>query len=214
VTTFTNELFTGFNFFRRPSEGFFGSSEDQHKFNKLLLLGEGFVPWHEVEHPTFGKVEVGGLKKSWPRQPPSFMLEEECHRNMAFTLYHADQMPQVGIQSTAVKPLGGGVFEVTAVVENRKLIPSRLAIDAARNLTPPDRVSITGGENLRVLTGLMADEPFFRKPMEQGKGPATMRLLTVPGNGVLYVRWLVTGAGPYRVSVTSIKGGTDTRDAK
>ena len=63
-----------------------------------MLLGDGFVPWHEVDHPQYGKIEVGGFKKNWVRQPPSFLLEEECHRNMAFTLYHADQMPLVKIQ--------------------------------------------------------------------------------------------------------------------
>lgn len=211
VTVFTNELFTGHNFFRRESAGAFGSSEDQAKFDKLLLFGEGFVPWHEVDHPTYGKIEVGGMKKNWPRQPPSFLLEEECHRNMAFSLYHADQMPQVGVQSATVKPFGGDLFQVTAIIENRKTIPSRLAIDAARNLTPADRVTLAGG---KVLTAQISDEPFFTEPKEQRREPATVKLQSVPGHHVVYVRWLVTGAGPYKVTVASVKGGTDTREAK
>ena len=68
-----------------------------------LLLGDGTLPWKEVNHPQYGKVQVGGMKKNWSRQPPSFLLEEECHRNMAFTLYHADEMPLVRIDGVTVQ---------------------------------------------------------------------------------------------------------------
>ncbi|MFQ5844798.1 MAG: M14 family metallopeptidase, partial [Planctomycetota bacterium] len=170
---YTNELFTPFNLFReRRSDG--GSrdrAEDRHKFNKYLLLNEGWVAWHEVDHPQYGRIEVGGFKKSWRRQPPSFLLEEECHRNMAFTLYHADQMPQVAIQSVAVEPLEGGLARVTAVIRNRRLIPTRLAVDVERRITPPDVVSI-GGRDLEVLVGLKSDGRFFRHPEEQKRRPA------------------------------------------
>jgi len=57
-----------------------------------VLLGDGFVPWQEYDHPTYGKIEIGGRKKEWGRIPPSFLLEEELHRNMAFALYHAGMM--------------------------------------------------------------------------------------------------------------------------
>ncbi len=76
IFAFTNELFTSSDLFHRKSEGgFFGKAEDLRQFDKYLLLSEGTVPWHEVDHPQFGKIEVGGAKKSWVRQPPSFMLE-------------------------------------------------------------------------------------------------------------------------------------------
>ena len=128
--TFTNEMFTPFNFFRKPSpEGFFGRQEDQRAFEKYLLFGDGMVPWHEVNHPQYGKIEVGGPKKNWVRQPPSFLLEEECHRNMAFTLYHADQMPQVKVQSIDAKELASGLFEVTAVVVNQRVTPTHSSAD-------------------------------------------------------------------------------------
>lgn len=58
IWTFTNKLFTPFNFNRTSNhEGFFGSDELRHTFDKYLLLGEGVVPWREVEHPQYGKVE-------------------------------------------------------------------------------------------------------------------------------------------------------------
>jgi len=212
VFTFTNELFTPFNFFRtKEHEGFFGSDEIRYQFDKYLLMGEGISPWKEVDHPQYGKIEVGGPRKNWVRQPPSFLLEEELHRNMAFTLYHADQMPRVNIQSVDVKQLGGGISEVTAIVENDGLIPTHNAADIRNRITPPDIVELSSGaEDFKVLVGLLDDEPLFRDPTEQNRKPAAMKLESIPGHSVRYVRWLVQGQGPFEVRLKSFKGGSDT----
>ncbi len=213
VFTFTNELFTGFNFFRKASEGFFGSDEDLHTFDRYLLFGGGMVPWHEVDHPLFGKVEVGGMTKNWVRQPPSFLLEEECHRNMAFTLYHADQMPQVEVQSIEAKPLPGGLTEVTAVIANHKVIPTHAAADVQHRITPPDRVTITGPA-IDVVLGLKSNDRFFRSSDEQKRQPATLEFRSIPGMQAVYGRWIVRGTGPYTVTVVSPKGGRAERTSE
>ena len=211
--TFTNELFTPFNYFRTTGhEGFFGSSEVQATFNKYLLLDEGLAPWKEMEHPQYGKVEVGGLKKNWMRQPPSFLLEEECHRNMAFSLFHADELPLVKIQAVETKPLVGGITQITAIIENPKTCPTHSVADVRRKLTPPDLVSLhSPDKELKVILGLTDSEPFFREPAEQKREPAQMKLDTVPAHGIVYVRWLVSGKGPFEVRVESVKGGRDFR---
>jgi hypothetical protein len=205
--TFTNELFTPFNYFRKTGhEGFFGSDETRATFDKYLLLGEGIAKWQEVDHPQYGKVEVGGAKKNWTRQPPSFLLEEECHRNMAFTLFHADQMAQVRVQEVVARPLADGLVEVTATIENTRLCPTHNASDLQRKITPPDEVTLQG-KDLRVLTALVSDDQLFREPAEQQRQPEVVKLANVRGHSVTYVRWLASGAGPYRVEVKSVKGG-------
>jgi len=212
VFRFTNELWTPWNYFRKPTEG--GERKlEAERFNKYLLFGDGTVPWKEVDHPQFGRIEVGGMKKNWGRQPPSFLLEEECHRNMAFTLYHADQMPQVQIQSAAAKRLPGGLVEVTAAVVNPKLTPTRAATDVTHHVTPPDLVSLEG-KDLKVSLGLWSDSPFFQDAREQKHRPEQVRVPRVAGMGAVYVRWLVRGAGPYTVRVQSVKGGSDRREVR
>jgi hypothetical protein len=207
--TYTNELFTPFNFFRKPSpEGFFGRQEDQRAFEKYLLLGDGLVKWHEVDHPQFGKVEVGGPKKNWVRQPPSFLLEAECHRNMAFTLYHADQMPLVKVQSVSTKPLAEGLVEVTAVVVNERVTPTHSAADLKNKITPPDVVSIEG-KDLKVIIGMRSDDQFFIRPEVQKRDPEKVKVPGIGGMSPVYVRWIVSGAGPFTVRVNSVKGGVD-----
>jgi hypothetical protein len=211
---FTNELFTPFNYFRQnEGGGYFGTEETQHAFEKYLLLGDGFVPWKEIEHKTYGKIEVGGAKKTWQRQPPSFLLEEECHRNMAFTLYHADQMPLVKIQSASVRklePSAGDLFEITAIVENTRLCPTRSTADVRHQISAPDLLTIAGSD-LRVVAGLIDGEPFFQSPREQKRKPAELRIDSIPGNSVVYARWLVSGKGPYTLTLKSMKGGRDER---
>ncbi len=210
VFTFTNELFTPFNFFRKPGTGeFFGKQEEQQQFNKWLLFGDGLVPWHEVEHPLYGKIETGGFKKNWLRQPPSFLLEEECHRNMAFSLYHADQMPLVKVQSISVKSLPNGVQEVTAIVVNQKLIPTHSSANVRHKISGPDMVSISG-QNLKVIAGMTCEDQFFQEhPQEQKRQPAELKIERIAGGGVVYCRWYVTSAGPYTVTIRSVKGGVD-----
>jgi len=210
VFCYVNELFTAANYFRRSRDSV--PKEDVEAFNKYLLFGQGVVAWKEVPHPQYGKVEVGGRTKNWGRQPPSFLLEEECHRNMAFTLYHADQMPKVEVQSLSAQPRGA-LTEVTAVLANPRLTPTHAAVDVSRKLTPPDVVSLEG-EGLKVAVGLRADNPYFEGAVEQKHQPERMRIPNVPGMGAVYVRWLVQGRGPVTVTVRSAKGGSDRKELR
>jgi hypothetical protein len=203
VVAFTNELFTASNYFRRPA----GSPADLSTFDKYLLLGQGTVPWHTVEHPQYGKIEVGGLKKQWGRQPPSFLLEEECHRNMAFTLYHAEQLPTLEIQAVDVGRLSGGLVQVTATVANRRMIPTHTAIDVKHKITPPDLVRMESPA-ARVLAGLWSADPALANAKPQRHRPEELRIPTIPGMDAIYLRWLVDGPAPYTIRVLSPKGGT------
>ena len=209
IFCFTNELFTPFNFFREPQGdgGFFGRSEVQYEFDKLMLLGDGITPWTKVTHPTYGEVEVGGPNKRWVRQPPGFLLEEECHRNMAFTLYHADQLPRVRVTDVTTKPLAGGVTAITATVENTRITPTHSQTDLNRKITRPDEVTLDAA-GATVLATLTDDEPLFDDPTADDKPKATVKLPNLPGQSVRYVRWLVAGdAAAGTVTVDSVKGG-------
>jgi hypothetical protein len=48
------------------------------RFDRILLFGEGIVPWKKFDHPQYGEIEIGGLKKAWVRTAPSFMIEERA----------------------------------------------------------------------------------------------------------------------------------------
>lgn len=213
VFAFVNELNTPFNLFREqgPPNDWFGPEAQRYRFDKRLLLGDGFVPWRAASHPTYGEIEVGGQKKTWGRQPPSFLLEEECHRNMAFTLFHADQMPLVEVQKLDVKTLASEapttpLRQVTVTLVNNRLIPSRSKHDLDHQISPPERVEIRG-EGLQVVAAMTSLSGYFDDTRAVPREPASVRIDRFPSREPRYVRWLVTGDGPVEVTVRTTKGG-------
>jgi hypothetical protein len=81
-----------------------------------------------------------------------------------------------------------------------------------RKITPPDVVSIQG-DGVTAVLALKSTEPFFRNPTEQKRDPARVLLDSIPGRGVVYIRWLVTGKGPVSIEINSVKGGRDSKQA-
>ncbi len=95
ILSFSNELWNGGQYFNSPAlvqqqqdpNSPINNRTAQYFFDDLLEFGDQYVEWKEFDHPQFGKVEMGGWKKTQGRVPPRFMNEELCHRNMAFSLY-------------------------------------------------------------------------------------------------------------------------------
>jgi hypothetical protein len=131
---------------------------------------------------------------------------------MAFTLYHADQLPLLGLREVTSRSLPGGLTEVTAVVENLRMTPSRLEVDLKYGLTRPDRVSLVhakDGKPAEVVTAYWSRERFFEQPTEHKRVPrSVIEVPSVPGMGAVYCRWLIAGsAAGLNVSLDSVKGG-------
>lgn len=207
ILSFTNELWTSKNLYRTPDSP---SDEQQAEFIKYVLMDDGFVPWEEYEHPTYGKIEIGGRKKEWGRVPPSFLLEEELHRNMAFTLYHADMMPMLEISEIKVENLGEGLFKIWVTVENQRLIPTRTSQDVAHHISPPDVVSIEGG-NIHVLSGGRVTDQYFKRVAAVKHRPERVELDAVAGLSVARVQFVVEGKGEFTITVDSAKAGLLTK---
>ncbi len=203
IFTFTNEMWTRRNLYKRSG----GPSEDEESdFIDHVLLGDGVIAWQPYEHPTYGAIEIGGLKKEWGRVPPSFLLEEELHRNMAFTLYHADMLPLLQIEAIDVEPLASGLFKVWVTVENQRLVPSRARQDVVHHISPPDVVSIEGAD-IDVLSAGRILDPYFKEVTAVKRRPDRVELDAVEGMDAARVQFVVKGSGPFVVTVDSAKGG-------
>jgi hypothetical protein len=208
VYVFSNELWTSFLLFNKKYErGSGGSQADYYNFDKYLLFEEAFVPWTPFQHPQYGEIEIGGFKKSFQRVDPTFILENDAHRNMAFTVYHADQMPKLEVQEIKVKELDKNLHEVTATVANHRLIPTHSAMDLKNQLTRPDWVTLRLAEKSEILAGMVVINEDFNLTEEQSYQPETIRVKNIPGMGFVKVRWIVKGDGPFLVEVNSVKGG-------
>ena len=80
------------------------------------------------------------------------MLEERCHRNAAFVIYHAYQMPRIVLDELKVHKLADGVYTVTVALKNTRSIAT-IAQQAVRHqIGLPDRLSLSG-DDLSVAVG-------------------------------------------------------------
>lgn len=218
ILTFSNELWTPFLYFMKPDpdDGPFNPNARRYqttesRFNRLLLMGEAMVEWQEVDHPQYGRIEVGGTKKNFGRVEPGFLLQSDAHRNLMFTLFQTSQMPLVAVDSVTVRSLGNGLSEVTAVVLNTRLAPTHTQQDLENRITRPDLVTLAGG---RVVAGFIVDNPLNGDATEQKRDPATIRVRNIAGNGLVRVKWIVQGTGPFTVTADSEKGGRSARTSR
>ncbi|HYC76256.1 MAG TPA: M14 family metallopeptidase [Planctomycetota bacterium] len=191
VFSFTNELWT------TPQYG--GAAADdlgRLRFDDRVELGERYAPWKPYRHPQFGDVEIGGWRKDTGRVPPRFMLEELCHRNMAFTVMHAERMPNLEADAPTLEKLGDGLYAVTAEVRNTGAIPTRSATARQKGIGTPDRwtLSVLGGA---VVAGGRVIGPHGRERTEFVEKRPERLLLDggVPGRGRVRARWLVRADG-------------------
>lgn len=125
VIAISNELWTTAKYFQRDVAR--PSDEQMWRFRDHLQFGQVFTPYTEIEHPQFGTVLVGGLNKWSSRITPTFMLEEEAHRNFAFTMFHGGHMPKLAFDRTSVQRINDRLWSVTVEIRNEKLIPTRTA---------------------------------------------------------------------------------------
>lgn len=192
VIAFTNELFNAGKYFQRAVDD--PSDEQMRTFRDRLQFGTTFKEYTRFDHPEHGSVLVGGLNKWSSRTTPTFMLEEDCHRNFAFSAFHAGQMPELAFDRTKVKQLGEGLWSVTVEVRNEKIIPSRTARARTAGIGRADLLTLEGAT---VVTSGSLEDWWDTTIDEIRHEPGRVRLdAGVPGRGAIVHRFLVqTDAG-------------------
>jgi hypothetical protein len=205
IFTFSNELMTSYKLFNQKSSWSRWENDEFNEFDKYLLFGDGYVEWKPFNHPQFGEIEIGGAKKNYIRNHPGFMLQEDAHRNMAFTLYHAYQTPKLEIVDIKTEKLSGGLTAVTATIMNTRIIPTHSSIDVKNKIERPDFITLKGAN---VVAGMTVQNEDLNLFTEQKYTPQTIEVDNIRGMGNVTVRWIVSGnASGATVEVSSAKGG-------
>ena len=119
---------------------------------------EAYVPWHEYDHPHFGKVEIGGYNYKFTQQnPPGHMLCELCEGIARYMIRFARCMPRVEVVSAESEQISEDVYRITAVVGNRGFLPTNLTDQALRAaVNTPVKVSLEGVKEY--VTGKACEE--------------------------------------------------------
>jgi len=195
---FSNELWNELLMFSDTSNA------DPYEFDRLLLFEDAFVPWQEIDHPVYGKVEIGGFNKNFGRTHPGFLLESDSHRNAAFCIYNAWVTPKLEVKDVKVKSLGAGLKEVTATIENKQLMPTHSGTNLKYKIDPPDYVFLDGGQ---VIAGMIVLDRDRNLAQEQKKDPQKLEVSNIEGYSHVDLKWIVKGGSRFTVRVESVKGG-------
>ncbi len=217
IISYGNELWNGGQYFnspllqdqqqdvRQPISG----QRSRYFFDDFLEFGDEFVDWAPFDHPQFGPVELGGFKKLSSRVNPRFMSMELFHRNMSFTLYHADMMPLMSMGATSVESLDGSVHRVRVDITNESLIPT-ITVRARQNkVVRPDLITVDGNVEI-IAVGWVVDKnrPGPTQLIDQRELGRIMVRSGHPGRTTKTIEYLVRGSGEMTVTYAALKGGT------
>ncbi len=217
IISFSNELWSGGQYFNSPllqeqrgnQNSPIAPQRSRFFFDDFLEFGDQYVEWAPFDHPTYGPVEMGGWKKLSGRVNPRFMSMELFHRNMAFTLYHADQMPLMTMGDATVEPVNGDVYRVRIDIKNERLIPTITARAQANRVVRPDLITVDGNVEI-IAAGWDPDK--FRPGATQMIDQVELDRILIrsghPGRTVRTIEYLVRGSGSFTVQYSSAKGGT------
>lgn len=222
IISFSNELWNSSQYFSSPElmkqaedrNSAIGGSNGRFFFDDKLEFGDQYVEWKEFDHPQYGKVEIGGeWKKFMGRVPPRFMNEELCHRNMAFTLYQADEMPMIKIGETQVKKMGDNVYRVWIDFTNPKVAPTITGKAAQNNVVRPDLITLEGKVDIISASWINSKETFdYLHPVTELIDQKQLNRLMIrnghPGKTTRTLQYLVRGSGDVTITYNSVKGGT------
>jgi hypothetical protein len=201
---FSNELHTDKRLFGAGNT----TPADLQKFNDLLTHGRQFADWKPFKHPQYGEIEIGGFKHDTGRLPEGFLLEEECHRNASFVLFHAHHMPKLSIQEPAAVKVKDNLWRLHVPVLNERAIPSMLAIARQLKLHRPDIATVEGA---KVISSGIVQDQYLNRVSVQRHRPERLEVNGVPGFGTTTLFFLVEGQGEVTVTYDSLKAGKVSR---
>ena len=134
-------------------------------WNDHVMDGRAFVPFAPFDHPTLGRVEIGGWKPGVRLNPPAGRIDFLADAHFAFLKDLIGRLPALAIPEAKAEPKGAGVYEITATVENPGLSPTALAQGVRTRKAPPVLVRLKLGK-----ATLLAGETLTRIDALAGSG--------------------------------------------
>ncbi len=102
------------------------------KYSDTQRNKEGFIEWKAFDHPTLGKVEIGGFVPGFQINPPAAELDALAAKQTLFVMDVLGRRPRISVQGPEVVKLADGLYEVRLGVINDGYLPTATAM-ARRN---------------------------------------------------------------------------------
>ncbi|MGQ9912813.1 MAG: M14 family metallopeptidase [Thermogutta sp.] len=105
-----------------------------------------FVPWRRFDHPDYPgrRVEIGGMVPGTLWNPPPDLVEELATKHEQLVARIVEAFPRLRIARASLEPLGGGLFRLTAEVENVGTWPTMPKMGEINREPYPVRVELSG----------------------------------------------------------------------
>lgn len=184
------------------------------EFNDRELAGEGFIEWHEYEHPQLGKVEIGGYNPKYFKQnPPHRLLKQECHKMTMFLLAHAKALPKIVIEELVVENIEKDIYSLEMLVANHGFLPTNLTNRGKnKKIIEQDKIILKLSEEMELISG--------KKEMDIGYLPGYFNAQgdynrsDGYNDGCKRVKYLIkasSSGSEIEIEINSQKGGIITR---
>lgn len=185
------------------------SPEEQMKFNDEMTQGRMFVEYKPYKHPTYGDIEVGGMRHDTNRTPEGFLATEEFHRNAMFMLFHGYHLPKLKFETPTVVKVKEGLYRIHQPVLNERMIPTLASIVTQNKVHRQDVVTLEGGKV--IASGVVTDLFTNRVQMQENRPE---RLVVNGGIGGTQTKtfMMLVEARPGKVTLTydGVKAGKHT----
>lgn len=126
-----------------------GSDTEEALF---ALNPDAFVNWTEYDHPTLGKVEIGGMIPYSTVLPPADKVDELISKQLPFLRKLVAMTPSAKIEKVEVEKLSSGVWKVEAWVVNNGFLPYP-TYQGKRCGRPAPAVVTIDDKNIELLQG-------------------------------------------------------------
>lgn len=177
------------------------TEEERLKWNDEEMEGQLFIDWHPYDHPTLGKVEIGGWKRGKVSPPEGELIQKECEMGNSFVVYLAGLVPRVKIGEINITDKTGGVYQVDIIIDNTGFLPTATQQGESLRIAKPVLLEVESSDNLEILWG----EKRVKLGQIQGHGKSekTTCIVRVKDDSKPAV---------LKASVESQKAGRDSKD--
>lgn len=170
------------------------------KWDQQKNGGKYYAPWHEFDHPQFGRVEIGGWTELFPRwNLPGEYVDQECKMAFQFNLRNIESAGHLKLREFRVS--GKGADKTVGVtIENIGRFPSTKTYQGARNgassagvvrifgykdeeekvLMSEQLPIIKGGQKITLDWKLPRDDDDYYKITLEGECAGVQTMLNVP----------------------------------
>jgi hypothetical protein len=175
------------------------SEKERLKWNDDEMGGKIFIDWHGYDHPTLGRVEIGGWRRAKVSPPEGELIQKECEMGKNYKVYLAGLIPELKIKAES-KALdkSAGIYQVDISVDNDGYLPTALQHAQYLKVVEPCVLEVEPDDSVEILFG--------EKKAKLGHiaGNSTSETMS-------YVVRLKSERGTLNAVVTSQRAGKDTK---